>query len=1174
MLKKPRRFCRHIVIAATVRTAPSRGGVNYMLDRDQLVARRKLVPGETAKSRIIKRIQSEEMPPEGEKQRPTSDELALLKQWITAGAPDFNPARNRVFIRTPAVLDAIQADLSKLPANDQRFTRYFSITHLYNTGLSEDELTTYRQGISKLINSLSWGRGIAVPEPIDAARTLFRIDLRDYKWSTQNWDTLEAHYPYGVLTDIPAEKNLLTNMRTRFLFLRGDWFVAAAALPPLYHELLRLPTTDRALEKQLLVDVKANLEEGAAIRAGFNSSGVSRNNRLIERHTTLYGSYWKSYDFGGNTGNQNLFAFPLGPARSANAFIHDGGEIVFNLPNGLQGYMLVDAQGRQIDKGPTQIVSDPRRPDRAVVNGLSCMSCHSRGIIAKEDQIRPHVQRNRNAFTKDELERILALYGSQEQLSRAMDEDAERFRKAVEKTGAKVSTTEAIVALVQRFEAEMDVTLAAAELGIPAAELTKQFDKSVTLGRLLGPLAIAGGTVQREVFTEAFPAAIRDLGLGKALPVERRTRFSWSDFNRPPNSQATNSTIDPPTQPPITIPAKEKKPRKLIVSTPGSRYEDTWYFFANSHESGELHALAIAPTDKWLVAYESKIGVVSIWSRTYFEMQANMAGHSGSVLSLDFSPDARWLASGSIDQTARIWDAETGEEMHTLAAHAGFVRAVKFAPNGVWLATASERVRIWDVVTGKEKASFDKTPDWITALAISSDSRVIASAAAAVQLWDAATSKLIAALEDRQDVRTVAFSPNGKTLAAGCGDGAILLYDVDARRLKATLTHHSMAVTSVAFNPAGNLLLSTGAKQDARDEPGEYKVWDIEGGKELASAAGHKNGISCVAIAADGWHAITSSYDGHFRFRSLLDFPGLELAPFEGHFTGPGSLALSRDGRIALTGGDDSTVRIWDVATGRELHCMRGHTDRVREAILSADDRFAFTASNDKTIRKWDVKTGQEVQRWDFTGPILRVAVSADGETMMALIHPSVVRVWDIKSGKKRLEVNGAANGFALSPDGLKLSGRGSQEALRIWDVRTGAVLSTIGDANSYFWSVQFSADSKQLLTGDRDRYVCLWDVATGKEIRRYKGHRQEVRCATFLADDRRILASSGAPRQKGAQDDGGSQLILWDTATGEVLSRWNTWPHWYGGLAVSADGRLLIHPGGNVLKKMLLPGS
>src|SRR5207247_5140073 len=129
----------------------------------------------------------------------------------------------------------------------------------------------------------------------------------------------------------------------------------------------------------------------------------------------------------GNTGLQNLFAHPLGP----DDFRHDGGEIIFSLPNGLQAYFLSDRQGRRIDKGPTAIVSDPRRPDRAVENGLSCIACHARGILEKTDQVRDHVLKNPSAFPRGTMDTILALYPPKDKMARLMQADAKRFQEAV-----------------------------------------------------------------------------------------------------------------------------------------------------------------------------------------------------------------------------------------------------------------------------------------------------------------------------------------------------------------------------------------------------------------------------------------------------------------------------------------------------------------------------------------------------------------------------------------------------------------------------------------------------------------------------------------------------------------------------------------------------------------------
>src|SRR5207247_11279002 len=129
---------------------------------------------------------------------------------------------------------------------------------------------------------------------------------------------------------------------------------------------------------QLQVDVMPDLQDETAVRVGFTDSGVSKNNRMIERHHAAYGAYWRSYDFADNKGRQSLFEHPLGPTNGETSFKQDGGEMIFHLPNGLLGFMIVDKNGKRIDKAPVEIVSDPQRPDQKVTTGLSCMSCHSR----------------------------------------------------------------------------------------------------------------------------------------------------------------------------------------------------------------------------------------------------------------------------------------------------------------------------------------------------------------------------------------------------------------------------------------------------------------------------------------------------------------------------------------------------------------------------------------------------------------------------------------------------------------------------------------------------------------------------------------------------------------------------------------------------------------------------
>ena len=424
-----------------------------------------VIPRDPDNSELYKRLlgPTENGPQMPSGQPPLSDDkIETIRQWILAGAPDWNvgPQLDRSFITTDAMLDSIQKHLDTLAAFDRPYARYFTLTHLYNAGELADTLVDYRHALSKLVNSLSWGRDIVNPEPIDTEETIFYINLPDYEWEvgTNRWTQIEEVYPYGLNFNLETETGLLrklTNLREAMEcnvpFVHVDWFLATASLPPLYNDILGLPETDRALEVELDVDVATNLQTYPGIRvwrAGFDgeASGVSNNNRVVERHTSRYGAYWKSYDFAGGVGTQNIFNHPIN-------FVQDGGEIIFNLPNGLQAYYLVDANGNRLDVAPTEIVSNPAASDPAVYNGLSCIGCHTEGMKTFEDTVRGVIEANANLPGRDHA---LRLYVEKSEMDALVNKDAERYRVALEAASGDIKDIEPVHRFYEAFQGPVD----------------------------------------------------------------------------------------------------------------------------------------------------------------------------------------------------------------------------------------------------------------------------------------------------------------------------------------------------------------------------------------------------------------------------------------------------------------------------------------------------------------------------------------------------------------------------------------------------------------------------------------------------------------------------------------------------------------------------------------------
>lgn len=492
------------------------GGFDHVLDLARLIEKRLIVPGKPDGSELLHLVEAGDMPPAEAPTRPSAEDIAALRQWISRGAPLPGAMRepDRAFV-SPADLErVIASDLRSQLATRRPHLRYITLAHLHNAGSSAEELAIVHQGLYKLLASLSWKPQLHIPRGVGSQGLILRVDLRALGWSRAIWDWIIERDPYAVIHDSADSRYIRRATRATVAQVRADWLISAAAAPPLYHEILDIPTQLGELERRLGLDVARDVQRHRAMRAGFNGSGVSQHNRVIERHDLGHDRYyWQSFDFRSSAGERNIFAVPL-------EFRPDGGEIIFSLPNGFQGYMIVDERGRRIDKAPTEVVADPRRPDRAVTNGISCMGCHDRGIIPKKDEIRDHVLANRRAFERRSVPAtrdILALYPPGDRLRAMFARDRKRFARAMKRAGI-TGKVEPINASARMFEAELDLVRAAAELGLPPEALRRRLQRAPAsrsdLQRELGALLVPGGTIARDAFVELFPTAARRIGVG------------------------------------------------------------------------------------------------------------------------------------------------------------------------------------------------------------------------------------------------------------------------------------------------------------------------------------------------------------------------------------------------------------------------------------------------------------------------------------------------------------------------------------------------------------------------------------------------------------------------------------------------------------------------------------
>ena len=496
---------------------------SLLIEHNALIQKGAVVPGNPDASELYRRLITTETAkrmPLGQPQLSTQA-INTIRNWILAGAPDWavTPTNDGNFISPSEVLNTIESHLTSLTSFDRSFARYFTLTHLYNAGEPPSILQEYRKGLNKLVNSLSWGSAITNPQPIDPQETILYIDLRHYEWDANDgWTTIEAEYPYHIPFDAPEQSalkeqlgRLQQEMKCNIPSVHADWFIAKASLPPLYHDLLSLPFTDRELETRLEVNVIRNILNAPGVRvwrAGTNKSGVSNNNRVIERHSSQHGAYWKSYDFAGSVGTQNIFTHPL-------SFTHDGGEVVFNLPNGLQGYYVTNATGFRLDEAPINIVSNPAASDPTVRNGLSCFGCHTEGMKTFEDQVRPVIESN--ATPAYDKEQALRLYVEQSEMEALVQEDMNRYQVALQATGGAFGDIEPISRFHEVYQDEVNLAYAAAVIGLDPKAFLEKIRANIGLQNI-GLLVFdsVNGSVKRDTWTSNFVAMIYALDFPEA----------------------------------------------------------------------------------------------------------------------------------------------------------------------------------------------------------------------------------------------------------------------------------------------------------------------------------------------------------------------------------------------------------------------------------------------------------------------------------------------------------------------------------------------------------------------------------------------------------------------------------------------------------------------------------
>jgi WD40 repeat protein/serine/threonine protein kinase len=600
---------------------------------------------------------------------------------------------------------------------------------------------------------------------------------------------------------------------------------------------------------------------------------------------------------------------------------------------------------------------------------------------------------------------------------------------------------------------------------------------------------------------------------------------------------------------------------KLLDDCPPELREWEWYYLKRLCHSdlltirspvGGLCGIAYSHDGKYLATAGQGHDLLLLDAASG-EMVRTLRGHGSPVVAVAFSPDGRRLASGSlkVDEgkgELKVWDVADRREVFTVPGRQGGVTALAFSPDGARLAAAEGNplsdqpadVRLLDA-TGDVVRTLSGPAPRVNGVAFSPDGHTLVAAGTAsrvpsrlpaghVKAWEADTgTELLPFVGHGLGISGLAFSPDGKYLAAASWDHSARVWEVATRRAVATYYGHDAALSSIAFSPDGKHVASAGLDRTIH-------IWNAATRQRERILLGHGGAVFGLAYAPDGRRLASCAFiqarepDGELKVWDLTDEQAFHSLP--AHSKLLLGLALSADGRRLASAGFDGEIRLWNADTLRELPGQRGFLHELNTVALSPDGTLLASRAMDKKLTLWDVTTGRVVHTLGGPVAVLRaVAFSPDGRLLAADTRnnvfaegPGEIAVWDLAAEQKVVTLQGRS--VAFSPDGRRLA-FGNGNAVTVRDLDTGRDLLTLEGHTAEVLAVAFDHDGGRIASGGRDRTVRVWDAASGQSLGELRGHTAPVWGLAFHPGGKRLASASMDSVQGGK-----GEVILWDPAT------------------------------------------